>query len=912
MVIEVTFDVTDVYISTTVSPVYVNVSFEAPSGGGGTWGSITGTLSNQTDLQNALNAKFDDPTGTTAQYLRGDGSLATFPSLTGYVPYTGATTNVDLGEYQLRAGQLTLDTSPTGTAAVGTTRWNDTIGSSETILKGGSVILKNGVDLVARVVNKVTPNTTLTKAAYQAVRVSGAQGQRLAVALAQANNDANSADTIGLVTETIATNQEGFIITVGQIENINTTGSLQGETWADGDVLYLSPTTAGAITKVKPTGNGHIVVIGYVEYAHANNGKIYVKVMNGWELDELHDVSITSVANNDALIYESATTLWKNKSIATALGYTPANAATTLTINGVTFDLSTSRTFTVGSVTGSGASGQVAYWDGTTSQAGSNNLFWDNANGRLGIGTATPSILLHVRGSYAGALDSSIPQMLFENANTTAGADIFALSRIRIGNGYLAGLPEIWLQAYRSAAGVGSINLRVVSNHALLFSTNDAERMRIFAGGNVGIGTGATDSGQRLQVQGTTLLNGNVTFSSATGMFWDAANSRLGIGTNAPTNDLSISKTVDGVVRVGITNLSTGTNAFSGLAISNSVGAVALQLTGTGNTLVTPNQARLTTGSTITNGFTIETGTTAPITIGTSNTIGMTMFGSTRNVVLQNGGTFTDSGERLQVTGTMKVTAGIGIGSPTLSSTTIFDSVLSSSSDLLARFWNNGTGGMKLRFVTDNISATCQHQWTTNVFLSAIAANNTIGLDFRVGLNATEADLNASSRMRILTNGNILIGTTTDSGERLQVTGTMKVTGASSFGGDMTLTLNQNAVTGFTIINNNAGAAAASYFRARTTNNATYFDFVKVSNTATVYKIIAPNDALLYNAGSAGDIAILNDWSSGNIKFAAGGSSTAQMTIKSNGRINMSSLPTSPTGLSSGDLWNNLGMINIV
>ena len=36
---------------------------------GGTWGSITGTLSNQTDLQNALNAKFDDPTGTTSQYL---------------------------------------------------------------------------------------------------------------------------------------------------------------------------------------------------------------------------------------------------------------------------------------------------------------------------------------------------------------------------------------------------------------------------------------------------------------------------------------------------------------------------------------------------------------------------------------------------------------------------------------------------------------------------------------------------------------------------------------------------------------------------------------------------------------------------------------------------------------------------
>jgi predicted heme/steroid binding protein len=281
-------------------------------------------------------------------------------ALTGYIPYIGATGNVDLGEFGIRAGQFTLDTSPTGTAAVGTTRWNDAIGSSETTLKGGSVILKNGVDLVARVVNKVTPNTTLTKAGYPAVRVSGAQGQRLAVAYAQANNDNNSADTIGLVTETIATNQEGFIMTVGQLLDIDTTGSLQGETWADGDVLYLSPTTPGALTNIKPNGStGHIVVMGYVEYAHANHGAIYVKVMNGWELDELHNVYISSVANNQGLFYESSTQLWKNKSIATVLGYTPANAATTITINGTTYDISANRTWNVGTVTSVATTGPL-------------------------------------------------------------------------------------------------------------------------------------------------------------------------------------------------------------------------------------------------------------------------------------------------------------------------------------------------------------------------------------------------------------------------------------------------------------------------------------------------------------------------------------------------------------------------
>jgi nitrogen fixation protein len=628
MTIKVTYNVTDVYVTQDVSPVYINVSYSGgASGGAAVWGGITGTLSNQTDLQNALNAKFDDPTGTTSQYLRGDGSLATFPSLTGYVPYTGATTNVNLGEYEIKAGQLTLDTSPTGTAAVGTTRWNDTIGSSETTLKGGSVILKNGVDLVARIVNKVTPNTTLTKAAYQAVRVSGAQGQRLAVAFAQANNDANSADTIGLVTETIPTNQEGFIITVGQIENINTTGSLQGETWVDGDVLYLSPTTAGAITKVKPTGSGHIVVIGYVEYAHANNGKIYVKVMNGWELDELHDVSITSVANNEALIYESSTALWKNKSIATALGYTPANAATTITINGVTFDLSANRSWTVAAgISGSGASGQVAYWTGTSAQSGSNNLFWDAANGRLGIGTNAPA--------------------------------------------------------------------------------------------------------QKLEIEGNARLNGAYPFMRLDPTAW-------------------------------------------------------------------------------------------------------------------NGGIFL-------------VQAG----------------------------------------VTINASAAGNYTIIAN-------SQTTRGFAFNQGAN--------QSMVIMPTTYNVLINSSSDSGERLQVTGTTKLAGDTTVsGGNFLTSYNWNGATYAIVRNQTSGTNAQAYAGFISDSNAGSCTFGKYSSTTTAAKIISARDFYLYNSNVAGDISILNDFASGNIKFAAGGSSTAHMTIKSNGRINMSSLPTSSTGLATGDLWNDAGTIKIV
>ena len=274
--------------------------------------------------------------------------IPTQASLDAKVPYTGATGNVTLGEYQLTAGQVTFDQTPTGTAGVGVLRWNNTDGTLDLGLKGGAVTLQIGQEQVKRVVNGAGVN--LTEAAYPVVRVSGAQGQRLQVVLAQANNDQNSATTLGIVTENINNNQEGFITTSGEVRDINTTGSLQGETWADGDVLYLSPTTAGRITNIKPVAPNHMVIVGYVEYAHQNNGKIFVKVDNGYELDELHNVKITSPLNNQALVFDSTDSVWKNESIASAIGYTPANAATSISTTAPLTgggDLSANRTFAI-------------------------------------------------------------------------------------------------------------------------------------------------------------------------------------------------------------------------------------------------------------------------------------------------------------------------------------------------------------------------------------------------------------------------------------------------------------------------------------------------------------------------------------------------------------------------------------
>ena len=171
-------------------------------------------------------------------------------------------------------------------------QWNNTDGTLDIGLKGGAVTLQVGQEQVARVVNKT--GADLLEAQYRAVRVDDAQGQRLAVKLAQADTAANAKGTLGIVTETIQNNQEGFITLTGQVREINTTGSLQGETWADGDALWLSPTTAGGLTNIRPTAPYFKVAVGYVEYAHINHGKIFVRVGEALGFDDLHNMNQTN------------------------------------------------------------------------------------------------------------------------------------------------------------------------------------------------------------------------------------------------------------------------------------------------------------------------------------------------------------------------------------------------------------------------------------------------------------------------------------------------------------------------------------------------------------------------------------------------------------------------------------------
>lgn len=350
------------------------------------------------------------------------------------VPYSGATGNVTLGEYQLSAGQVAFDQSPTGTAGVGILRWNDSDGTLDLGLKGGNVTLQVGQEIVARVVNKT--GADLLESGYKVVRISSAQGQRLAVQLAQANNDTNSTDTIGIVTETIVNNQEGFITILGQVKEINTTGSLQGETWADGDVLYLSPTTAGNITNIKPIAPSHMVVVGYVEYAHSQHGKIYCKTQNGYELEELHDCYLPTYVSNGVLYRDTTNNLWKNASIATVLGYTPISLTSLSGVSPLSYD-NTTGAFSIAQATTS-ANGYLSSTDWNTfngKQAALNGTGFVKATGTTISYDNSTYYLASNPNAYIALTGLSATAPLSYN-NTTGG---FTISQAGVsGNGYLS------------------------------------------------------------------------------------------------------------------------------------------------------------------------------------------------------------------------------------------------------------------------------------------------------------------------------------------------------------------------------------------------------------------------------------------------------------------------------------------
>lgn len=152
--------------------------------------------------------------------------------------------------------------------------WNDEDGTVNLGLKGGFVNLQNGMELVVR--GKNTSGGIIANGT--AVRISGASGSNTEFGLSDAD-DPSANTSIGLSTEIIGINQNGYVTIFGRVRELDTTGTPVGESWSAGDKIWVS-NTPGALTNVQPSGPPRKIFIGEVQRVNVNEGEILVRPSN--------------------------------------------------------------------------------------------------------------------------------------------------------------------------------------------------------------------------------------------------------------------------------------------------------------------------------------------------------------------------------------------------------------------------------------------------------------------------------------------------------------------------------------------------------------------------------------------------------------------------------------------------------
>lgn len=248
---------------------------------------------------------------------------------------------------------IDFDITAVVSGQVGRLRYNNTDGTLEFTMAGGNVTQQIGQELPIAVKHADAAGLINGYAVYQ----EGSNGDNILVRYAQANAEATSSRVFGVMTEDASGGSPAFCTTFGIVRDLDTSGLTEGA------AIWLSPSVAGGLTSTKPVAPNHGVLIGLCIRSHANQGKIFVSISNGHELDELHDVLIVSKSNDDSLYYDSTAGVWKNKTpsaakvilglnnvenkssatirseltsgnITTALGFTPENSANKGIANG--------------------------------------------------------------------------------------------------------------------------------------------------------------------------------------------------------------------------------------------------------------------------------------------------------------------------------------------------------------------------------------------------------------------------------------------------------------------------------------------------------------------------------------------------------------------------------------------------
>jgi hypothetical protein len=393
----------------------------------------------------------------------------------------------------------------------------------------------------------------------------------------------------------------------------------------------------------------------------------------------------------------------------------------------------------------------------TSASAIGNSQIFDNGTS-VGIGTSTPTTILNVHNSTGPSV---------------------------ITNQTYNGIISIWNASDSSIVYFGS-----TSNHPLAFITSNTERMRIFSDGNVGINTGSTNAGFKLDVNGTGRFSGNL----------------------AVSGNLSV-------------------NNSSGTAVSlNGTSFVGIEYSRNSNIY----------------GF-----------VGTENSASGGMRYNSVNGNYEHN-FYTNSVLSFQLASTGAATFSSSVTATLMSSSEFYNAT---------GYPYNTTFGSGANASTATLRAGSTSGFQTSIVLQGGDVGNTIILSTA-----------SSERMRITSGGNVLVGTTINSGYLLDVNGTLRSgtltintngqgrvfstyygsgsDGANIFIGDGGLLSETGGGSSFLGSYNSAMGVNALYFNTTGFYNSAMGAAALYHNTSGFFNSAMGTDALLYNTTGYQNAAI--------------------------------------------------------
>jgi hypothetical protein len=454
--------------------------------------------------------------------------------------YAGTGIDIDAND------TISIDTVPrlifysdqTYSGGVGAMRWNSDDGTLDLGLKGGNVTLQLGQELVQPVKHATNGGLDNGKVVY----ITGSSGDNKTVLYARANDEATSANTLGLMTETVTGGNKGFCTTFGLVRNINTSNLTEG------GAVWLSKDTAGAMTAVRPEAPNNGVFIGFCVRKHASTGVIFVNVQNGYELEELHNVYAPSPTNGQVLTYVSGNSRWE---AATVADQSATNELQTLSVATNTATLSNSG----GSVTIAGAGINTVGTAGSTITVTGTEVDGSISNELQTIDTFSltgQTLRASLSSDNQAAKTVTLPVV-----GITAGTNVTVSES--------AGVYTI----NSSGAGGGGITGTGVTNYLPQWtSTSNIDTSGLYwSGGTLGIRTttlNTTGIQVKSNTSGETYSEGPELLTTGTGTGWTGTSFATGYthttGTTALTaNGLTVESGVIYTVVVTVTGRSAGT-----------------------------------------------------------------------------------------------------------------------------------------------------------------------------------------------------------------------------------------------------------------------------------------------------------------------------------------------------------------